>query len=1072
MNCPKNIWREAALLASFLVATDAFGLPDQDGDGIADVYELFGYLGFYGEIDFPSRGANPLRKDIFVEADVMTGVTVPANGFQDVVEAFVAAPVLNPDGTTGISLHVDASGSVPFATQTAFRDGLSIADTFLNPRIAVSTSGLVAVTWQDDRDGNGYYEIYARGFDAVGAPGTGEILVNGVSDGQQKHPDVAVNGSGTFVVVWEDDQDGNGYYEILGKAFSAGGSAMSGNVAVNSSSDGDQLTPVVAMDGSGNWIAVWQDDRDANGYYELFARRFDSSGNALTGESRVNQISDGQQRDPDIAMGSDGRAVVVWEDDQDGNGYYEILARRLNANGTNNGDAFTVNQIGDGDQLEPAVAMNATGAFVVCWEDDQDGNGYYEILVRTFNGDGTANGGQFTANQVSDGQQRDPAVGLNSAGRFTVTWEDDQDGNGYYEILARTFNANTTPRTSNRTVNADSDDQQVNPGIGMADGGNYAVVWQDDRDDNDDWTIFIRIMTQNGIPVTGDIEAHDNPVTFGRLKSDHFTDVRSGFFHYCVVANSDIEGAGGWGELGGDDFIINQGMSPPRMVFSASFMHELGHNLTLYHGGNESRNFKPNYMSVMNYSYALSGVDNSCDAQPDGVLDYSMGRKFNLMENALDERIGICNGEKSVNWLDDGQERDPDIGVSDSGSFFVAWEDDRDGNGYQEIFARSFDATGAPLVNELSVNPVSSGQQRDPAGGMASNGRAVVVWEDDQDGNGYYEIHGRRFNAAGAAVGGEIIVNQESDGNQRNPDVAVAADGSFVVVWEDDRDDNGYYEIFARRFNANGVALTGDIAVNAVSDGQQYAPRAAVASDGRFVVVWEDDQDSNGYYEVLARRVSAAGTVSGGNIVVNSVSDGQQRRPDVGMASDGRFVVVWEDDQDDNGYYEIFTRRFNANGTAMAGQTTINQDSDGQQRYPRVHANASFEFAVVWQDDRDSNGYYEAFARAFRSNGAPRANEITVNAVSGGQQLIPVVGMDSSARFYVAWEDDRNENGYYEIFALRANAAGLPQDRVAIDWDGDGNATESGVSADINGADESLNTLKDYDDWSNLELDF
>jgi hypothetical protein len=72
----------------------------------------------------------------------------------------------------------------------------------------------------------------------------------------------------------------------------------------------------------------------------------------------------------------------------------------------------------------------------------------------------------------------------------------------------------------------------------------------------------------------------------------------------------------------------------------------------------------------------------------------------------------------------------------------------------------------------------------------------------------------------------------------------------------------------------------------------------------------------------------------------------------------------------------------------------------------------------------------------------------------------------------VAWEDDRNENGYYEIFALRANAAGLPQDRVAIDWDGDGNATESGVSADINGADESLNTLKDYDDWSNLELDF
>ena len=32
-------------------------------------------------------------------------------------------------------------------------------------------------------------------------------------------------------------------------------------------------------------------------------------------------------------------------------------------------------------------------------------------------------------------------------------------------------------------------------------------------------------------------------------------------------------------------------------------MHELGHNLGLEHGGRDDGNYKPNYLSVMNYLY-------------------------------------------------------------------------------------------------------------------------------------------------------------------------------------------------------------------------------------------------------------------------------------------------------------------------------------------------------------------------------------------------------------------------------------------------------------------------------------
>ena len=37
-------------------------------------------------------------------------------------------------------------------------------------------------------------------------------------------------------------------------------------------------------------------------------------------------------------------------------------------------------------------------------------------------------------------------------------------------------------------------------------------------------------------------------------------------------------------------------------------MHELGHNLGLDHGGNDGRNYKPNYRSVIYYYLQVEGL--------------------------------------------------------------------------------------------------------------------------------------------------------------------------------------------------------------------------------------------------------------------------------------------------------------------------------------------------------------------------------------------------------------------------------------------------------------------------------
>jgi Ca2+-binding RTX toxin-like protein len=72
---------------------------------------------------------------------------------------------------------------------------------------------------------------------------------------------------------------------------------------------------------------------------------------------------------------------------------------------------------------------------------------------------------------------------------------------------------------------------------------------------------------------------------------------------------------------------------------AGTFMHELGHNLSLGHGGGDKVNYKPNYLSVMNYRFQLSGVPQT--AGP-GVFDYSRQQLPNLNETGgMNEASGI-----------------------------------------------------------------------------------------------------------------------------------------------------------------------------------------------------------------------------------------------------------------------------------------------------------------------------------------------------------------------------------------------------------------------------------------------
>jgi hypothetical protein len=154
---------------------------------------------------------------------------------------------------------------------------------------------------------------------------------------------------------------------------------------------------------------------------------------------------------------------------------------------------LTVNTNHGGNQEQPAVAMDAAGDFVVAWADDSTGN----VLVRGFNADGSERFHDLTVNSIASGQQRNPAVASDATGNFVVTWEDDSDGNGFFEILARGFNADGSERFHDLTVNSIASGQQLQPAVAMDPAGNFVVAWADDSDKNDIFDILARKLGRN-----------------------------------------------------------------------------------------------------------------------------------------------------------------------------------------------------------------------------------------------------------------------------------------------------------------------------------------------------------------------------------------------------------------------------------------------------------------------------------------------------------------------------------------------------------------------------------------------
>jgi hypothetical protein len=279
-------------------------------------------------------------------------------------------------------------------------------------------------------DSSGTVDVHMRTLDAnLTAEQAAPVPINGNGGepGVQTRPAIALGANDVAYIVWQSaPQVGPG--QIVGRTYDRTKSSPLGAQVVLSSATTDQSPSIAAL--SSGWVVAWQSGPD------VVVRAVDANGQPTAAAVVVSSGHAGTQDHPSIASigGGDDRYAVAWADH--GQNGADIVVQRFDANGTPvAGDSSTpINDaVADGDQITPAIAGGANGAFfAVGWIDVPSGHVRARLLDASAGFDFNNVDGQNGEFQVSlaDGHTRaNPTLAVGGFGPFVAfAWEDQTAG--------------------------------------------------------------------------------------------------------------------------------------------------------------------------------------------------------------------------------------------------------------------------------------------------------------------------------------------------------------------------------------------------------------------------------------------------------------------------------------------------------------------------------------------------------------------------------------------------------------------------------------------------------------------
>jgi hypothetical protein len=379
-------------------------------------------------------------------------------------------------------------------------------------------------------------------------------------------------------------------------------------------------------------------------------------------------------------------------------------------------------------------------------------------------------------------------------------------------------------------------------------------------------------------------------------------------------------------------------------------------------------------------------------------------------------QLTFTGSEFQVNSTSGGNtDRSVSVGVSNNGDFAITWAS----IGHDAIFARRFNTDGIAQGTQFAVNNVSAMMQYFPAMAMNGNGDFVVVWNRLTNG---LAVMGRRYNSSGIAQGVEFLVNTTLTGNQSLPVVAMNEVGNFVVAWQQETGMNAI-DIYAQRFNSDGIAQGSEFLVNTFTTGSQSQPSIAMDSNGRFIIVWQSyNQDAALSDGIYAQRYNAIGVPQGSEFLVNSTTIQNQQNPSIAIDNNGNFAIAWQSIGHADGN-RVYAKLYNNSGVIRVDEFQVGD----QALRPTISMAGTGHFMIGYESSQNGPGT-DIHARSYDQNAIAQGAAFCINTSLSGSQLYAGSATNKNGKSVVAWESaGQSATGY--IYAQRLNLVISP-----VEW--------------------------------------
>lgn len=365
------------------------------------------------------------------------------------------------------------------------------------------------------------------------------------------------------------------------------------------------------------------------------------------------------------------------------------------------------------DQVHPALAVNASGGYLV-WEDPvSDGEGLGISMVRLDSGL-SASFAPHVVNSIAGGDQERPQVALLKNGDAIFVWQGG--ALGFQHIFARIFSAEKGWLTSDLRVSSFDKNFQINPSVATLANGNVIVVWAsyNQQSTTSMQDVYGQILSPTGDKVGGEFLV--NQATAYNQRTPTVAALANGGFVVAWISELQRNAPG---------TIDN---SNPAYVYTpAAPSVDVYARLFNQSGAAQGAEF------LVNTSTRTCANPKASPGSETGFIIVWGEKDVQLVDNSWDvyarsfTTAGAGGTVRRINTELRGEQFAPQVAATGDG-YMMIWNSLGQDGSMEGVYGQFLNADGSLSGAEFKVNTTTVSKQIHPVVASDSSGRSLVAW--------------------------------------------------------------------------------------------------------------------------------------------------------------------------------------------------------------------------------------------------------------------------------------------------------------------------------------------------------